>query len=407
MAIVRTLKGGDWRSLIGAWLHFEVSFMAWLLIGALGVSIAEEFGLSPTEKGVLVACPLLGGAFLRIGIGLASDRYGAKATGLCLLGGVMGAVAWGWLGATSYLEMLGMGLLLGVAGASFAVALPIASRAYPPAHQGLSMGVAASANSGTVLAMFFAPRLSEVVGWHSVFGLMLVPLVATFFLFLFLVRTDDVRLRAERHPRWWRDLVEMMRQPSAYWLSMLYAVTFGGFVGLCSMLPIFLHDQYGLTLVEAGSVTALCGLLGSVIRPFGGVVADRLGGIVVLGPVFAAMAGLMAGLGQLPPIAWAVSLLVGAIATMGFGNGVVFQVVSERFPKQIGVASGMIGAAGGFGGFLLPLWLGALKDISGTFRTGLWLFAAVALAAAASVALVIRRSGDRGDSNSSPGRFSR
>jgi NNP family nitrate/nitrite transporter-like MFS transporter len=319
----------------------------------------------------------------------------------------MGAVAWGWLGATSYLQMLGVGLLLGVAGASFAVALPVASRAYPPAHQGLSMGVAASANSGTVLAMFFAPRLSQLVGWHSVFGLMLAPLAITFLLFLILVRSDADRSRTEQHPRWWGDLVEMLRQRSVYWLCMLYAVTFGGFVGLCSILPIFLHDQYRLTLVEAGSVTAICGLLGSVIRPFGGFVADRLGGIVVLGPVFAAMAGLMAGLGELPPVAWAVSLLVGAIAMMGFGNGVVFQVVSERFPKQIGLASGVIGAAGGFGGFLLPLWLGALKDLSGTFRTGLWLFAAVAIAAAVSVAVVLGRSDNKDDSNSRPGRFSR
>lgn len=374
--------------------------MAWLLIGALGVSIGEEFGLSPTEKGLLVACPLLGGTILRVGVGVASDRFGAKTTGLWLLGGVMGAVVWGWLGATSYGHMLGMGLLLGVAGASFAVALPIASRAYPPAHQGLALGVAASANSGTVLAMFFAPRLSQFVGWHGVFGLMIAPLALTFLLFWLLVRSDACVSRTERHSRWWQELSDMMRRPSVSWLCLLYAVTFGGFVGLCSMLPIFLHDQYGLDVIDAGSVTALCGLLGSLIRPFGGFAADRLGGIIVLGPVFAAIAGLMAGLGQLPPIGWAVSLLVGAIATMGFGNGVVFQVVSERFPKQIGVASGIIGAAGGFGGFLLPLWLGVLKDLSGTFRTGLWLFAAVSTTAAVSVAFAIRRTGGGGEQDS-------
>jgi NNP family nitrate/nitrite transporter-like MFS transporter len=389
--ILSALRSGHWPSLIGAWLHFEVSFMAWLLIGALGISIAEELGLSSTEKGLLVACPLLGGAFLRVGVGLASDRIGAKKTGLYLLGCVIGAVVWGWLGATSYGQMLGMGLLLGVAGASFAVALPIASRAYPPAHQGLALGVAASANSGTVLAMFFAPRLSELVGWHGVFGLMIAPLAATFVLFWLLVRSDAGFSRAEGQPEWWQDLSAMMRRSSVYWLCVLYAVTFGGFVGLCSILPIFLHDQYGLNVIEAGTVTALCGLLGSLIRPFGGFVADRLGGIVVLGPVFAAIAGLMAGLGDLPPIGWAVSLLLGAIATMGFGNGVVFQVVSERFPKQIGVASGIIGAAGGFGGFLLPVWLGALKDLSGTYRTGLWLFAVISVAAAVSVAFAIRR----------------
>ena len=374
--------------------------MAWLLIGALGISIAEELGLNSTEKGFLVACPLLGGAFLRVGVGLASDRFGAKRTGLCLLGGVIIAVMWGWLGVTSFAQALGMGLLLGVAGASFAVALPIASRAYPPAHQGFALGVAASANSGTVLAMFFAPRVSELVGWHGVFGLMIVPLVGTFLMFWFLVRSDARFARTERQPQWWYEVTAMLRQPSVYWLCLLYAVTFGGFVGLCSTLPIFLHDQYGLTLVEAGSVTALCGLLGSLIRPFGGFVADRFGGIVVLGPVFAAIAGLIAGLGELPSVGWAVSLLIGAIATMGFGNGVVFQVVSERFPKQIGLASGVIGAAGGFGGFLLPVWLGALKDLSGSYRTGLWLFAAVSVAAAVRLALIIRRTEDGNDEGS-------
>ncbi len=398
--LVCALRSGHWPSLIGAWLHFEVSFMVWLLIGALGVPIAEEFGLSPAQKGLLVACPLLGGALLRVGVGLASDQLGAKRTGLYLLAGVTGTVLWGWLGATGYLQMLGIGLLMGFAGASFAVALPVASRAYPPAHQGLALGIAASANSGTVLAMFFAPRVSQLVGWHGVFGLMAIPLVITTVLFWLLVQSDADQPRTERHRLWWKGLTEMLRRPSVYWLCGLYAVTFGGFVGLCSMLPIFLHDQYGLGVVEAGSVTALCGLLGSLIRPLGGFVADRLGGTLVLGPVFAAIAGLIAGLGQLPPVEWALSILVGSITVMGFGNGVVFQIVSERFPKQIGIASGVIGAAGGFGGFLLPLWLGALKEFSGTFRTGLWLFAAVSVAAAASVALAIRRSGGPGSRDS-------
>jgi NNP family nitrate/nitrite transporter-like MFS transporter len=246
--------------------------------------------------------------------------------------------------------------------------------------------------------MFFAPRISQLVGWHGVFGLMAIPLAVTAMLFGMLVQSDGGQPRTERHRLWWNDLAEMLRRPSAYWLCGLYAVTFGGFVGLCSMLPIFLHDQYGLGVVEAGSVTALCGLLGSLIRPLGGFVADRLGGMTVLGPVLAAIAGLMTGLGQLPPIEWALSILIGTITVMGFGNGVVFQVVSERFPKRIGIASGVIGAAGGFGGFLLPLWLGALKDLSGTFRPGLWLFAALSLAASASVAWALRRAGDGSDS---------
>ncbi|MBI4400444.1 MAG: NarK/NasA family nitrate transporter [Nitrospirae bacterium] len=386
------LRSGHWPSLVGAWLHFEVSFMVWLLIGALGVSIAEEFGLTATQKGLLVALPLLGGALLRVVVGPCSDRFGAKPTGLALLLCEFLAVLWGWLGATSYLQVLGVGLFLGVAGASFAVALPLASRAYPPAHQGLAMGVAASANSGTVLAAFFAPRLGQLVGWHGVFGLMIVPVLLTTVLFAALVRGDTGIFRQESRPQWWGTMVDMLRLPSAYWLCCVYAVTFGGFVGFCSFLPIFFHDQYGLDLVAAGTMTAACGLAGSLTRPFGGYTADRLGGLKVLGGVFLGIAALTGAIGQLPHLTQAATLMVIAVATMGFGNGVVFQVVSDRFQKQIGTASGLIGAAGGFGGFLLPSWLGLLKDVTGTYGSGFLLFALVCVAAWLSVALAIRRS---------------
>ncbi len=378
MAILKTLRSGHWPSLAGAWLHFEVSFMTWLLIGSLGVPISEEFGLSATQKGLLVACPLLSGALLRICVGLSSDRLGAKFTGLSLLAGEMGALVWGWLGGGNFFQLLGIGLLLGVAGASFAVALPIASRSYPPAYQGLAMGIAASANSGTVLAMFLAPRLANSVGWHGVFGVTLVPVLVTAILFAFMVRGDEqVGWLKPREP-WWDDLREGLSQPAMHWLCLLYAVTFGGFVGVCSFLPIFLHDQYGFDRVTAGSITALGGLLGSFIRPLGGYTADRLGGIRVLPFVFGAIATIVAGVGWLPEAAWGVALLMAGLAAMGFGNGVVFQVVSDRFSKQMGLASGVIGAAGGIGGFLLPLSLGGLKDLTGTYATGLWCFVVAA-----------------------------
>lgn len=407
MNVIHALRRGHWPSLAGAWLHFEVSFMCWLLIGSLGVSIAEEFGLSATQKGLLVACPLLSGALLRVSVGLSSDRIGAKTTGLYLLLCETGALLWGWLGGGNFVQLLGVGLLLGVAGASFAVALPIASRAYPPQHQGLAMGVAASANSGTVLAMFFAPRLAESVGWHGVFGVMLGPVLLTAMLFAFLVRSDERMSHQGLHANWYQDLRESLRQPSMYWLCFLYGVTFGGFVGVCSFLPIFVHDQYGFDRVTAGSIAALGGLLGSLIRPFGGYVADHLGGIRVLPTLFLAIAASVAGVGWLPPVPWSVLFIMMALTVMGFGNGVVFQVVSDRFPKQIGLASGVIGAAGGLGGFFLPLCLGGLRDLTGTYATGLWLFAAVALGAAASTMIVRSRQRVNAVDVGESGRFSR
>ncbi|HKR80132.1 MAG TPA: MFS transporter [Nitrospira sp.] len=394
MAILNTLRSGHWPSLAGAWLHFEVSFMTWLLIGSLGVSISEEFGLSPTQKGLLVACPLLSGALLRILVGLSSDRFGAKATGLYLLVGETGALMWGWLGGGSFAQLLGVGLLLGVAGASFAVALPIASRAYPPAYQGLAMGIAASANSGTVLAMFLAPRVADAVGWHGVFGATLGPVLMTAVVFAIMVRDDaqgGLRQPVNIWTQWWQDLRDGLTRPSMQWLCLLYAITFGGFVGVCSFLPIFLHDQYGFDRVTAGSLTAVGGLLGSFIRPLGGYVADRLGGIRVLPIVFAAIAAAVGGVGWLPEPSTSVVLLLTGLAAMGFGNGVVFQVVSDRFPKQMGLASGVIGAAGGIGGFFLPVGLGGLKDVTGTYATGLWCFALLAMGAWGSVVCVQRR----------------
>jgi NNP family nitrate/nitrite transporter-like MFS transporter len=390
-SLTRALNSGHWPSLLGAWLHFEVSFMVWLLIGALGVFIGEEFGLTATQKGFLVAVPLLSGALLRVAVGASSDIFGPKSTGLVILVGEFFAVLWGWKGAATYGQILGVGLALGVAGTSFAVALPLASHAYPLTHQGLALGVAASANSGTVLAAFFAPRLAEIVGWHGVFGIMAIPILLAIILFVALVRGNGRQGGAMDHRHELTRLMTMLRHPSVYWLCFIYAVTFGGFVGFSSFLPIFFHDEYGMGLVTAGSLTALCGLAGSLTRPVGGYAADRTGGLKALLVVFPAIGALTAVVAQLPQAELAVGLMVAAVAVMGFGNGVVFRVVSDRFQKQIGMASGLIGAAGGIGGFLLPVWLGWLKDVTGTYQTGFLLFATVSVAAGWSAYLVLRR----------------
>lgn len=394
IAIVHALRAGHWPSLLGAWLHFEVSFMVWLLVGALGISIAEEFDLSATQKGLLVAVPLLGGALLRVAVGLCSDHYGTKRTGIAILLCELIAVSWGWLGATSYGGILVTGLLLGAAGASFAVALPIASYAYPPMYQGLVMGVAAAGNSGAVLAMLFAPRLGELVGWHHVFGWALIPIILTLLSFTILVQPDHGVSRQERQRRWWDALTASLRHTSMYWVSFLYAVTFGGFVGFCSFLPILLHDEYAVTFVVAGSITALCGLVGSLIRPVGGYLADRYGGMVVLRLVCAAIAFCMVLVGTLPALLYVVAYAVGGVGAMGLGNGAVFQVVSVKYPKQMGMASGIIGAAGGLGGFLLPFCVGFLKDLTGTIQTGLWMFAGIAALATITVRVALLQGTD-------------
>ena len=387
-ALKKAVESGHWPSLLGAWLHFEVSFVVWLLIGALGVAVAQDFALSATQKGLLVATPLLGGALLRLVVGPFTDQFGAKRVGLGILWIEVAALSLGWLFGRSYAQMFGVGLLLGAAGASFAVALPVASRAYPPQHQGLAMGIAATGNSGVLFATFFAPRIAAHVGWHGVFGLMILPVLITTVAFSVLVHEPLV----PSAPR--SSLAAFFRmvfyERFMQWLCFFYGVTFGGFVGFSSFLPIFFHDQYGLDMITAGTMTALCGLAGSLARPVGGHLADRVGGLNLLQGGFPVIGGLCFLLTWLPPPFWAFPLTVTMLLLLGFGNGVVFQVASLRYQGMMGTASGFVGAAGGLGGFFLPFWFGLLKDLTGTYASGFLVFVVLTGIATASVIYIQR-----------------
>ena len=401
------LGRGHWPSVIGAWLHLAVSFMVWLLMGALSLTLAQDLHLSQTDTALVVSLPLLSGALLRVVAGWSSDWYGAKPTGVLILVGELAVVLWGWLGVQSYAELLLVAFLLGIGGASFAVTLPLAGRTYPAAHQGLVLGIVASGNVGTVLILFCAPRIAATGGWHDVFGWMVVPIALTLAAFVLLVRDDRQSRRVERDTHWWHSVAAMIRQPRAYWLCGLYAVTFGGFVGFCSILPLLFHEQYHVDGIAAGSIAALCGLVGSLIRPLGGHAADRIGGLRTLMLALPLVAGIVAALGEVTDVSVAVVLIVAAVGAMGVGNGVILQLASEWFPKQIGLASGVVGAAGGIGGFLLPLWLGTLKELTGSYRTGLWVFALAAGCAWGTVLLAERRARRIINPMDAPGGFSR
>jgi NNP family nitrate/nitrite transporter-like MFS transporter len=388
MAILEVLRSGHWPSLAGAWLHLTISFMVWLLIGAMSISLAHDLQLSDQQVAWLVALPLLGGAGLRMLAGWSADWVGARPTAVMILLAELAALLWGWLGVSGYHEALVFALLLGVAGASFAVSLPIAGRAYPPAAQGLVLGLAASANIGTVLILFLAPRWVAVMDWHQVCAVMACIVVVTLVLFLFLVpqrQSNMVCSRAE----WWRTAAELIRRRSAYWLCFLYAVTFGGFVGFCSLLPLLLHDLYQLDAVMAGTIAAVCGLFGSLIRPVGGYAADRLGGLRTLYYALPVIVGSVVAVTS-PSLPVAVAMMALATGAMGFGNGVVFQLVAEWFPKDIGLASGVVGAAGGFGGFLLPIITATMKGFTESYDTGLWLFAGFGVCAWGTVIVALR-----------------
>lgn len=374
-------KAGHPPTLLSAFLYFDVSFMIWVLLGPLGTYISESLKLGPAEKGLLTAIPLLGGSLFRLVLGPLADRFGGRRVGLGGMLLTLLPLALGWLWADSLPRLWLVGILLGVAGASFAVALPMASRWYPPEHQGLAMGIAGAGNSGTLLATLFAPRIAEQVGWHGVMGLAMIPLALVFVLFLALAKDSPTHVA----PQKLSDYVRALGSADALWFCLLYSVTFGGFVGLASFLSIFFRDQYGLTKVQSGDLTTLCVLSGSFLRPVGGYLADRLGGIRMLQILFGAVCVLALAVGTLPPVGVVTAFFFLLMAVLGMGNGSVFQLVPQRFPREIGVITGLVGAAGGVGGFFLPTLLGQVKASTGSFTGGFILFALAGLLSLAVV----------------------
>jgi MFS transporter, NNP family, nitrate/nitrite transporter len=373
-------EAGHTPSLVAALIHFDVSFMCWVLLGALGAYVAEDLGLTAAQKGLVVAIPPLGGAAFRLLLGPMSDKVGIKRLGQLTLGLTTVPLLWGCLAGDQLAGVLGIGVLLGVAGASFAVALPLVSRWYPPEHQGLALGIAGAGNSGTVVAALAAPRIAEHLGWHGTFGVALIPVALAWIAFT-LLASEPPRTGAPAPG----GVLGLLREPDPRWLCAFYLVTFGGFVGLAAYLPIFFVDHHELTKVSAGGYAALCTVAGSLLRPVGGALADRLGGTAVLTAVLGTVAVLAGGVATLPPLAPTVAMLAVTLGLLGMGNGAVFQLVGSRVPSRVGAMTGLVGAAGGVGGFLLPFAFGSLVSTTGGFGPGFAVLAAAAGLTAAAV----------------------
>lgn len=364
-------KSGHLPTLVSAFLYFDISFMVWVLFGPMTPFIAEQLHLSATQKGLLTAVPLLGGSFFRPVLGLLADRFGGRRVGLIALSLTAVPLVLGWLFASQLWQLYAVGFLLGLAGASFAVALPLAGRWYPPEHQGLAMGIAGAGNSGTLVATLFGPRLAQHYGWHAVFGFALLPIAAVLTAFFLLARNSP----SKAAPKPWKSYGALLRTADTWRLCLLYSLTFGGFVGMTSFLSVFFHDQYHLSKIAAGDLTTIVVLSGSFLRPVGGWLADRFGGFTMLLSLFGGVALCLAFTCTLPPVAVVVPLLFVVMGMLGMGNGAVFQIAPQRFPAEIELITGIVGAAGGLGGFFLPSLLGTLKDVTGTYAAGLACFA--------------------------------
>jgi MFS transporter, NNP family, nitrate/nitrite transporter len=291
------------------------------------------------------------------------------------MGLIVIALLFGFLYVQTYDNVLAMGVLLGIAGASFGVALSLGSGWFPPQYKGLAMGIAGAGNSGTVLAVLFAPPLAVKFGWQAVYGLaactMLLPMLVMWF---------AAKEPPDREHQSLREHVACLFEKDGWAFSLIYVITFGGFIGLASFLPTYFYDQFKVTKVEAGQLTMLATLMGSAVRVVGGYISDRIGGINTLSAVLVlvSITLVLCGLAN-DSVAVTTLLFMLCFAALGAGNGALFQLVPLRWPLTTAVAGSMIGEVGALGGGFLPNAMGQSKQLAGTYLWGFVAFAVLSL----------------------------
>lgn len=381
-------NNGHWPTLATSFLYFDVSFMVWTLLGALGAMIAPDLKLSADQKFLMVSTPILAGAFLRIALSLLVDRIGTKVTGLLAQLVVMASLAVAWkFGISSLAEALWLGVALGLAGASFAVALPQSGRWYPPHMQGVVLGLAGAGNIGVVIDHLAAPRIAAVWGWQAVFGAALIPLALAFVLYALFSKEPPGEFKRKKLS----DYARVLGEKDAHWFCFFYTISFGGFVGLATAFAIYFSDQFGLKPVHAGEMAAFCTLVGALGRPFGGALADKLGGIKALGVFYTVAAGAMVTAALFDSLWICGGAFFIASGAFGMCNGSVFQLLPQRFARDISLMTGLVGCGGGIGGFLLGRLFGLSREYTGSYTAGIIFFAGLAVVALAGLFLVKKR----------------
>ena len=372
---MKTFKPGASLALFLSTTAFAVSFAVWGLLGALAPTFAQNYQLSAKEKSLMIAIPVLLGALGRIPAGMLADRFGGRRIfALLLLFSAIPAVLIGL--SNSYTQLIGLGLLLGVAGSTFPVGIGFTSKWFTPDQQGTALGVYGMGNIGQSVAVFGAPVLAIVLGsWRPVFFVFAA--ISLMWGIAFYLFARDVP--SETKPKTISQNLEVLRrEPLAWVLSLFYFLTFGGFVAFSIYLPTLLRDNFKLSAADAGARTAGFVLLATLMRPVGGMLADRKGGARVLVLIFIAVAVL----GALMGCPWMPTFTVGALgaaAALGLGNGAIFKLVPQYFPKETATVTGLVGAFGGLGGFFPPLVLGVLRDASGAYTWGFIFLALFAL----------------------------
>src|SRR5579875_897366 len=380
------LKSGHPMTLFASFLYFDFSFAVWVLNGAMGPFISEQFHLSPAQIGLMVSIPTLAGALMRFPLGVLSQYIGRKNAAIVEMSCIIVALGYGFFFVHSFSNLIAMGVLLGSAGASFGVALSLGAGWFPKEYKGLAMGIAGAGNSGTALAAFFAPRLAKMYGWSHVYGIaalcMLLPLIV---MIVFAKEPPDTEHQSLKQH------LKCLVERDGWYFNLVYIITFGGFLGLATFLPSLFVSQFHIAKSEAGTFTMMATLVGSGTRVLGGWFADRVGGITTLSVVFLlAIAGLF-GLMGTPSLAMTTGLFMLCFAALGAGNGATFQLVPLRWPLTTAVAGGMIGEIGALGGSILPNVLAQSKQHTGSFGPGFAIYAGFALLVLVVLRLVSRK----------------
>jgi MFS transporter, NNP family, nitrate/nitrite transporter len=387
MANLKTfMKSGHPPTLFAAFLYFDFSFAVWVLNGVMGPFISEQFHLTQGQIGLMVSVPTLAGAFMRFPLGVLSQYIGRKNAAIVEMSAIVIALLYGFFFVTTFHDVLAMGVLLGIAGASFGVALSLGSGWFPKQYKGLAMGIAGAGNSGTALAALLAPRLAMHYGWQNVYGfaaaMMLLPL---FVMVIFAKEPPDIEHQSVR------EHLKCLWEKDGWAFNLVYIITFGGFIGLSTFLPSFFVKQFHVSKVEAGSLTVLAAITGSATRVVGGWFADRIGGITTLAVVFLIAIATLFGLVGTPSLVATTILFMLCFAALGAGNGALFQLVPLRWPITTAVAGSMIGEIGALGGGLLPNLLGQSKQHTGSYAMGFMAYAAVATLILVMLLIVSRR----------------
>ncbi|MCD2165256.1 MFS transporter [Comamonas koreensis] len=369
-----------WSVLAVSTLAFTVCFMVWMMFGVIGIPLKQQLGLNATEFGLLTAMPVLSGSLVRVPLGIWTDRFGGRNV-MTLLMAVTVPAVWLMAYATQYWQFLVIGLFVGLAGGSFSVGTPYVARWFPQQRQGMAMGVYGAGNSGSAVNKFLAPVLLVAGGWAlvpQVYAAILAGTVVLFWLF----SAHDPRHLVASNVRF-VDQLQALKDPRVLKYCQYYSIVFGGYVALALWMVQYYVGEYGLDIRVAALLAACFSLPGGVLRAIGGVLSDKYGAHKVTWWVMW-VSWICLFLLSYPQTDFTIATVNGPktfhlglnvysfTALMGvlgvafaFGKASVFKYIGNDYPDNIGAISGIVGLAGGLGGFVLPILFGLLLDLTG------------------------------------------